>query len=215
MKTAFIVTITLLMVRPIHAQDAPNFNEWFRQKKTQIKYLVQQIAALQVYLGYLKKGYQIVDNGLTTIGNIKDGTLTQDQTYLNSLKSVSPVVRDSPQVGRVLLYQKYILTAFIDLRGFVLQNAFYTEAEREYIQSVQTNILNQCQDSLNELGPILTVGETEMTDDDRLQRLDKVHEEMLDRYSFTRGFVASTRLLALQRAKENQEINTLKRIHEM
>lgn len=215
MKNACILALALLVLYPVRAQDAPNFNEWFRQKKTQKKYLVQQIAALQVYLGYLKKGYEIVDNGLTTIGNIKDGTLTQDQTYLNSLKTVSPVVRDAPETERVLNYQRYIVHAFQELQTFVASNEYFTDREKEYIHTVHLNILRECQDSLDELNLILTAGETEMTDDDRLERLDKMHEEMLDRYSFTRSFVSSTRLLALQRAKEHHEINSLKRIHEM
>lgn len=44
--------------------EAQTFDEWFRQKKTQKKYLVQQIAALKVYLGYLKEGYEIAQKGM-------------------------------------------------------------------------------------------------------------------------------------------------------
>jgi len=209
MKKACIVVIALvLMVYPAKAQDAPNFNEWFKQKKTQIKYLVQQIAALQVYLGYLKKGYEIVDNGLTTIGNIKDGSFNQDQTYLNSLRTVSPVVRNAPEVQNILVYQQYIVKAFKGLQHFAAGNEYFTAQEREYINVVHLNMLRECQDSVDELNLILTAGETEMTDDDRLQRLGRVHEEMLDKYSYTRAFISSTQVLAFQRAKEDQEITT-------
>ena len=38
---------------------AQTFAEWFRQSATQKKYLLQQIAALQVYIGYVQKGYSI------------------------------------------------------------------------------------------------------------------------------------------------------------
>jgi len=212
MKKACIVVIALvLMVYPAKAQDAPNFNEWFKQKKTQIKYLVQQIAALQVYLGYLKKGYEIVDNGLTTIGNIKDGSFNQDQTYLTSLRTVSPVVRNAPEVQDILVYQRYIVNAFKGLRDFAADNEYFTSQEREYINAVHLNMLRECQDSVDELNLILTAGETEMTDDDRLQRLAGVHEEMLDKYSFTGAFVSSTQVLALQRAKEDQETTASKK----
>ena len=33
------------------------YEEWFQQTKTQKKYLLQQIAALKVYIGYAEKGF--------------------------------------------------------------------------------------------------------------------------------------------------------------
>ncbi len=55
------------------AAPAQTWDEWFKQKKTQKKYLAKQIVLLRLYLGYLKKGYEIADKGLTTIHNIKNG----------------------------------------------------------------------------------------------------------------------------------------------
>ena len=49
---------------------AQTWAEWFRQKATQKKYLLQQIAALHVYSGYLSKGYSIAKDGLNTIKSI-------------------------------------------------------------------------------------------------------------------------------------------------
>ncbi len=64
MKTILLVIATVLLFQSANAQT---WDEWFKQKKTQKKYLVQQIAALRVYLDYLKKGYTVVHNGLNTI----------------------------------------------------------------------------------------------------------------------------------------------------
>lgn len=43
------------------------WGEFFQQKKTQKRYLLQQIAALQVFIGQAKKGYDLVGSGLRTI----------------------------------------------------------------------------------------------------------------------------------------------------
>ena len=48
---------------------AQTLAEWVSQKVTQKKYLLQQIAALQVYSGYLSKGYSIAKDGLNTTFN--------------------------------------------------------------------------------------------------------------------------------------------------
>lgn len=205
MKKATMLFIILIIASQTRGQDAPNFNEWFNQKKTQIKYLVQQIAALQVYLGYLKKGYEIVDKGLTTIGNIKDGTFNQDKDYLNSLNAVNPVVSNSPQVNAILVYHHSIIEIFQNLQEFVKDNEYFTLQEKDYVRMVNANMLKECSDSIDELTLILTADYAEMKDDERLLRLDKVHEEMLDKYGFTKNFASSTKLLAMQRAKEGVE----------
>jgi hypothetical protein len=78
--------------------------------------LIQQIAALKVYLEYLKKGYKIVDKGLTTIGEIKNGTFNLDKDYLYSLKQVSPVVKNFPKVKEVLVYHHRYTHTFGNFR---------------------------------------------------------------------------------------------------
>jgi len=205
MKRITILLLVVLCCGTALAQT-PNWNEWFRQKKTQRKYLIQQIAALKVYLEFLKKGYKIVDKGLTTIGDIKDGTFTMDKDYLNSLKQVSPVVKNSPKLNEVIAYQNSIRK---DLYKLVLdsrKDENLTSDEVEYIEEVYKNMLEECEASIDELIVITTSGEAEMKDDERLLRLDKVHDDMQDKYAFTQDFISSTRLLCVERAKEKNQI---------
>lgn len=186
--------------------QTPNWNEWFRQKKTQRKYLIQQIAALKVYLEYLKKGYKIVDKGLTTIGDIKDGTFTMDKDYLNSLKQVSPVVKNSPKLNEVIAYQNSIRKDLYKLVQDSRKDENLSSDEVEYIEEVYKNMLEECEASIDELIVITTSGEAEMKDDERLLRLDKVHDDMQDKYAFTQDFISGTRLLCVERAKEKNQI---------
>lgn len=209
------IVVTLLMLSGFLMSQAqsPNWNEWFRQKKTQRKYLIQQIAALKVYLEYLKKGYKIVDKGLTTIGDIKNGTFNLDKDYLNSLKQVSPVVKNSPKVKEVLVYQLSITSDFRKFLEACRKDENLTLDEVHYIEDVYQNMLNECEASIDELTVITTAGEAEMKDDERLLRLDKVHDDMQDKYAFTQDFISGTRLLSLERAKEKNQINGSKNLY--
>ena len=188
--------------------QSPTWEEWFRQKRTQRKYLIQQIAALKIYLEYLKKGYDIAEKGLTTIGDIKNGTFNLDKDYFNSLKLVNPVIRDSPKVNEILLYQNSIQRDFRVLMQGIQSDENLQASEVSYIQSVYQKMLVECDASIDELILISTVGETEMKDDERLLRLDRVHEDMIDKYAFTQDFIAGTRMFSLQRAKERSDIKT-------
>jgi hypothetical protein len=203
--------MVVLCCGAVQAQS-PNWNEWFRQKKTQRKYLLQQIAALKVYLEYLKKGYKIVDKGLTAISDIKNGTFTMDKDYLNSLKQVSPVVKNSPKVNEVIAYQNSIRKNLYKLVEDSRKDENISADEVRYIEDVFENMLEECETSVDELIIITTSGEAEMKDDERLLRLDKVHDDMQDKYAFTQDFISSTRLLCIERAKERNQIKRSKQL---
>jgi hypothetical protein len=64
-------------------------DEWINQKATQKKYLLQQIVALQTYIGYAKKGYAIVEKGVSTIRNIKNGDFNLQMDLFNSFKAIN------------------------------------------------------------------------------------------------------------------------------
>lgn len=59
MKKISIILFIMFFVNRSHAQT---WDEWFNQKSTQKKYLLQQIAAFEAYLSYAKKGYDIANH---------------------------------------------------------------------------------------------------------------------------------------------------------
>jgi hypothetical protein len=79
--------------------------EWTKQKKTQIKYLLQQIAANKVYLDYIEKGYGIAKDGLNTIQNFKKGDFSLHQEFIASLSKVNPKIKSYSRVADVISYQ--------------------------------------------------------------------------------------------------------------
>ena len=88
---------------------AQTFNEWFKQKKTQIQYLVDQIGALRVYSQSLQKGYEITNSGLEFIHGVKKGDFDLHQLYFTSLKKVNPQVKSYSKIEDIILLQKEIL----------------------------------------------------------------------------------------------------------
>lgn len=206
-----VVSIMMLCSIASNAQT-PNWNEWFRQKKTQRKYLIQQIAALKVYLEYLKKGYQIVDKGLTTIGEIKNGTFNLDKDYFNSLKAVSPVIRNSPKINDILVHQHLIKEKLENFVTECKRNDQLTSDETDYIQSVRQKIIEECNMAIDELTTVTTTGESEMQDEERMSRLDKVHQDTQELYAFVMDFIDTTNLLTVQRRKQQLQLEKARQL---
>src|SRR5688572_5776828 len=99
-----VMTIVMLLLMAQSAKSQ-TWNEWFRQKKTQKQYLVQQIAALKVYLKYLKEGYTVVKKGMQIVGDIKEGNFNSHKDYFNSLREVNVLVSGSGKVSSTLYYE--------------------------------------------------------------------------------------------------------------
>src|SRR5882762_9234160 len=146
-----ILIISLAIACISYESYGQTFAEWFQQKKTQKKYLVQQIAALHVYLDYLKKGYTIVHNGLNTIGNIKNGNFNLDRDFFSSLKNVNPSIKNIAKVADIIAFQVYISRELGRVYSFCAGNKHFTPEELRYIAKVHTNMLLLSDASVSEL----------------------------------------------------------------
>lgn len=200
------IVLTLLVGICFHTADAQTWDEWFRQKKTQKKYLIQQIAALQMYLKYLKEGYDIAKKGLNVVGDIKQGKFDLDNGYLESLRTVNSSISGSAKITSVIAYHKWLLRQLDRLNDESKGSSLLTQGERAYISSVYANMVTESERTLEDLQRILSDHELEMKDDERIKQVDKLYLDTKDMYTFSRSFCNTTRILISQRAVEASEI---------
>lgn len=194
------------MAGEAHAQT---FAEWFKQGSTQKKYLLQQIAALQVFSSYLRQGYQVAHQGLGSISKSLTTEHGLHAGYYSSLKVANPAVRTSPQVKEILQWQADILTAFSALARL----AGMSPDEQRYLASVQAAVLQDCDEEISTLQGILSDGKLQMSDAERLALLNKIHGGMADNYRFSVSFTNQARLYAAQRLREQADIVNSKKLH--
>lgn len=181
--------------------------EWTQQKKTQKKYLLQQIAALQVYISYAKKGYNIASKGINTVRNIKKGDFNLHRDFLSSLKNVNPKISKYAKVADIIAFQVRIIRQAKQTLQGIKETKQFTIDELDYCKQVFDNLLDECIKAIDELFMVITSGELEMKDDERLKRIEKIYTDMQDKYSFCSSFSDEMGLLSVQRIGEKMEIN--------
>ena len=211
-KIIITVAFVALWLSPITAQTS---GEWFNQKSTQKKYLMQQIAALQVYISYAKKGYNIVSGGLNTIRDIKKGDLNIHNTFFNSLKAINPKIARYQKVADIISYQIRIIKQAKQTMAYIRETKQFSTEEIEYNRKVFDFLLQDCLEGINELLAIITSGELEMKNNERLTRIDKLYTDMQDKYTFCTVMSEDMALLAAQRMGEYWEIQKSKLINGM
>ena len=193
------------------AVKAQTFAEWWSQKSTQIKYLEQQIVASQVYYGYLKQGYNISQKGLGVISDWKNGEMNLHKDYYEALKSVNQVIRNNAKFKAIPEYADAIPVQFDHLQNLT----GLTADNRTYINSVRQKVLAECDKDLQELELVAIDGKAEMTDDERLKRLDKLYDSIKDKFAFTISYCNQVKTLMLQKQQQLQQNNTERRFYEI
>jgi len=202
--------LPLLMLATVCAQ-AQTFAEWFSQKKTQLKYLTQQIAALEQYGSYVKQGYQITQSGWGGIGNWVRGEFDLHSAYYSSLRTVNPAIKNDPKADSIITYAQLIPRQFDRLDGLSALDA----DTRTYIHNVKTTVLAETDKDLAELQLVMTDGQAQLTDDERIKRLDAIYERVKDKLVFSGSFCNDVRMLIVQRNQELQDTQTLGRYYEI
>jgi len=214
MKKAFLI-LSLVLVFTCTESQVPSFKEWFKQKKTQKQYLAKQIALLQLYLGNIKKGYDIASKGLNTIENIKNGDFNLHRDFFGSLKNVNPHISNSAKVADIIAFQVYIIQNLKRVNTWCKNNKQFTPDEIYYVGKVYRNMLYLSDINISELLTIIRAKETEMKDDERLKRIDKIYDDMLDKHAFVESFENDVRTIAREREREKRAVESMSKQYEL
>jgi hypothetical protein len=210
MKKAVLVLALLGSMQALRAQT---WAEWFRQRKTQIKYLVNQIAALKVYTDYLQKAYRITKEGTVFIKAVKRGDFDLHNGYFTSLKTVSPTIKNSSRVASIISDQVSILKIFQNLSHYIDQSGQLSSEDKAYVHTVYSNLNMETMKDLDELYLLINSGELEMKDNERILKMDRIYHSMEDKLSFSRSFASQLYVLIQQRMQEKSEAERLRKVY--
>lgn len=212
MPIKFILT-SILFLSSLHV-PAQTWDEWFRQKKTQKKYLLEQIAKLKVYLEFVKKGYQIAQTGLTTISEIKSGDFTLHSLFFDRLKAVNPKIKKYWKVAAMIDMQVKVMGIYRKYVADVNNTKILDSDEIGSLYRLFTTLVDQFADNMEALLLVVTATGLEMADKERLQRIDLLFDEVSEKYSTVLSFTNDTSLQIIQRERELNDLQTLKNLYQ-
>ena len=188
----------LLMAFSLQPAMAQTWSEWFRQKQTQRKYLLEQVLALRMYAGQLQKGYEVARSGLGVVRDLGNGEFNLHSAFISGLKKVNPAIGKSVRMAEVLEMQLGISRAFRGLEELEFLNV----SNRLYVASVRAAVWEECLGDLEELLLVVSSGKVEMGDDERLARLDRVYRSMAGKSAFAQHFCSQVMALSGGRGEE-------------
>jgi len=183
------------------------------QEVQQLLLNVEKLAQLKSILNNMYKGYEVLAKGYNTIKDISQGNFKLHEGFLDGLLAVNPVVKKYKRVADILSYQQKIMQEQKKAFHFFKETGRFTPEEISYLGSLYNNLIQQSLKNLDALMMVITASELRMSDDERLQAIDRIFADAEDQLSFLRSFNNSTKVLAVQRMHDQSEVELLKRLH--
>lgn len=187
-----------------------------KAQSAELQQLLLDIEKLSQFKSILKdmyKGYEVLSNGYQTIKNISQGNFNLHQVFLDGLLLVSPAVENYKRIPDIVNSQLVIVKEYKAAFALYKQDKHFLPDEIIYLGQVYGNLFKQSLSNLNELIMVITANQARMSDAERISTIDRIYGEMEDKLSFLRYFNNHTTMLAVQRAKEQNDAGTLQNIY--
>lgn len=174
---------------------------------------IEKLAQFKKILKNMKNGYQIIFKGYTAVKDISQENFNLHKTFLDGLMQVSPAVKKYKRIADIISYQLRIAKEYKLAFNRFKEEKQFTIDEIDYLGKVYGNLFNESLKSLDELSMVITSGKLRMSDDERLQAIDKIYLAVEEQYSFLKEFTNNSNLLSLQRKAERAEIEMSRRLY--
>ncbi|GIL24497.1 MAG: hypothetical protein BroJett042_30100 [Bacteroidota bacterium] len=173
----------------------------------------EKLRQLEEILDNMYRGYKILDKGYTTIKNIAQGNYSIHQLFIDGLMAVNPSIRNYKRIPFIIEYQKLLLKEYQRAYNRFRQDPNFKLEEIEYLANVYKFLFDASLRNIDELMMIITATKLSMSDDERMQAIDRIFFDMEDKLIFLRAFNNNTQLLAIQRARARNDVETMQKLY--
>lgn len=81
------------------------------------------------------------------------------------------------------------------------------------MDNVYTNLFSKSLQNLEELTMVITAGKLRMSDDERINAIDRIYNDIADKLVFLRTFNKENNVLAIQRGREMVDTKVSKKLN--
>ena len=176
---------------------------------------VEKLAQLKKILNNMYEGYQSISKGYNTIKDISQGNFDLHRNFLDGLLAVSPAVKKYKRITDIIHQQSQLVKEYKSAFARFKTSNLFNSTEIKYMENVYKNLFNNSLQNLDELAMIVTAGKLRMSDDERINTIDRIFDDVSDKLNFLRTFNKENNILALQRGREmldtkvSQQLNGL------
>jgi hypothetical protein len=173
----------------------------------------QKLAGLKSILSQMYKGYEVLNKGYHSVKDVSQGNFSLHQAFLDGLLVVSPTVRKYPRVSDIINDQSTLIGEYHLAYSSFRKDKHFSPNEVDYMLTVYNNLVSNSLKNLDDLTMIMGDSKLRMTDGERLAAIDRIYTDGHGQLSFLRSFNDKNYRVAVQRAREAGDRETIKSLY--
>jgi hypothetical protein len=184
------------------------------QAQGMVETMVEQILKLEATLAELKQGYAIVQQGLSTIQDIKKGDFDLHSLFFSSLMQVNPAIKHYGKVADILAMEIQILQGCSSTLQQFIASGTFGASDLQYLSAVYRNLKTLTLQDIDELTAVVSDGNWQMSDDQRIARIDRLYVLVQEKYSFLKSISDRARQEALLRKHQVLNLQQIGKLYQ-
>ena len=133
--------------------------------------------------------------------------------YYSELGQIKSYISYYQRIKNLTVKQAALISEYQNAWALLHNDRHFTIAELNQMQQVYTGILNASAKNLDQIMLVINPGKTQMSDEQRLELINKAGDQLDGNYSDLQQFNTQNEMLSLQRAKDANEVLTLKQYY--
>ena len=179
-----------------------------------------QVQRLQTETIALQDAEKALENSMAgnLLGDITDWVGQQEQlygAYYQELWQVKSALSTYSKTATLIDRQAQLVREEQQDWAAVQKDPHFTVTELNHIAGVYTRILNESARNIKQIGLVIQSQVTQMDDAGRLTIIDEISRNIDVNFKDLRGFTQTNCLLSLQRAKDENEVLTIKALYNL
>ncbi|OJW80290.1 MAG: conjugal transfer protein TraI [Bacteroidetes bacterium 46-16] len=221
MKKMWFITLiatSLLVVAPTQQSHAIVWVIVKAAIKKVVKAMDLQIQRLQNKTIWLQNAQKTLENTLSKmkLDEISDWTKKQKEQYekyYEELTKVKEIIAYYQRIRDITQKQGRIVDEYNRTWTLIKQDKHFTADEVNYMAQVYSGILDESMKNIDQISMVIKSFTTKMSDAKRLELINKAADRVDANYADLTKFNHQNTILSLQRAKTENDVQTVKKLY--
>jgi hypothetical protein len=183
-----------------------------------IKAIDLKVQRMQNKTIWLQNAQKVIENQMskTRLTEISGWTGQQKQLYSNyytELWKVKSAISNYQRIKDITIKQASLVSEYKQAWTLFRQDSHFNPQELSYMQRVYTGILDASVKNLDEIMLVVSPAKTQMTDEQRLELVNKASDHLDENYNDLHQFNNQGIQLSLSRSKDLSDTQSIKKLY--
>ena len=183
-----------------------------------IKAIDLKVQRMQNKTIWLQNAQKVIENQMskTRLTEISGWTEQQRQlysSYYTELENIKATISKYQRIKDITLKQAALVSEYKKAWGLFRQDSHFNPQEINYMQQVYTGILDASVKNLDEIMLVVSPAKTQMTDEQRLELINKASDHLDENYNDLHQFNNQGIQLSLRRSKDLSDTQSIKKLY--